>query len=334
MGTVTPIVFGAGEGWVDVIPLPDGRHHVTLRPHDRGLWLPRRECVTSLPLDIVTDYLEQSFPLLCDTLARHDDPDYVARLLRLQLFAYVEPEAFRNKRLLDFGCGTGASTLWLGELLPDTEVAGVDMDAGALRIARKLLARRRLPNVRFRECPDGVSLPPGTGPFDFVMLSAVYEHLLPEERRQALPRIWESMNPGGMLFINQTPHRYSPFEYHTTGLWLINYLPDRLALLAARRWSRLSRASPGSSWTEYLRKGIRGGTEREVLRHLRRAGHGRPVVMQPREGDRARYWLARTSASQRPVVKRMIAGIYRCTDRLFGTVPSMNLDVAIRKEAG
>jgi SAM-dependent methyltransferase len=334
MEVITPIVLEADEGRVEVVPLGDGRSRVSLHPHDSALWLPRRECITSLPLGLVKAYLARSFPQLCDALARHDDPDYVARVLRLQLFAYSEQSAFRGKRLLDFGCGTGASTLWLAELLPETDIVGVDMDPAALKVAREVMALRNPPNARFLESPDGISLPRDIGMFDFVMLSAVYEHLLPEERRRALPLIWQSMKPGAVLFINQTPHRYSPFEYHTTGLWLINYLPDRLAFLLARKWSRQNRGAEGGSWTDYLRRGIRGGTEAEVLAHLRRAGNGTPVLMQPREGDRAGYWSARTSVIHWPMVKRIAAGVYRWTDRLFGTVPSMSLDVAIRKDAG
>jgi hypothetical protein len=83
--------------------------------------------------------------------------------------------------------------------------------------------------VRFLVSPDANSLPPEIGTFDFVMLSAVYEHLLPEERRRVMPWIWSKLKPGGTLFINQTPYRYFPYEHHTTGLWFINYLPDKLS---------------------------------------------------------------------------------------------------------
>jgi len=67
---------------------------------------------------------------------------------------------------------------------------------------------------------------------------------------------------------------------------------------------------------------------------LRTCG-GRPVVLQPlpyRYRDRADYWLSGTSARlRRP--KKAIAALFRATDRLFGTVLSMNLDLAVRKEA-
>jgi hypothetical protein len=75
----------------------------------------------------------------------------------------------------------------------------------------------------------GDQLPAQIGQFDFVMLSAVYEHLLPGERTVVMPLLWSVMKEGAAIFINQTPYRYFPFEHHSTGLWLINYVPDGMA---------------------------------------------------------------------------------------------------------
>src|SRR5207247_6654027 len=67
-----------------------------------------------------------------------------------------------------------------------------------------------------------------------------------------------------------------------TGLPLINYLPDRLALGYARRFS--TRVSREESWQTLLREGIRGGTVGEILGRLGDRG-GRPLLLRPnREG--------------------------------------------------
>ena len=117
--------------------------------------------------------------------------------------------------------------------------------------------------------PDGSSLPPGIGKFDFVMLSAVFEHLLPGERPVIMPLLYDVLKPGGVLFLNQTPYRYYPREHHTTGLWGLNYLPDRLTLALARRYSRETPAEIAAcDWPQLLRRGIRGGTEAEVLHNF------------------------------------------------------------------
>jgi predicted O-methyltransferase YrrM len=328
-----PTILTAAEGSVEVLLLPNGRFKVTLKPHDRNAFIPRANCETSLPLDVIAAFLNTSFARLCDSLARHDDPEYVKRVVGKQLLAYVAASDFRGKRLLDFGCGSGASTLCMGAMLPDTEVVGVELNARNVELARRVLAVRQLSNVKFLVSPDPNSLPPGIGAFDFVMLSAVYEHLLPEERRHVMPLIWSCMNYGGVLFVNQTPYRHFPFEHHSTGLWFINYLPDGFSLFLARNLSKINpEINKSPDWTVHLRGGIRGGTEKEILCNLNRAAGGHPSIVQPKGQDRAAYWLSCTNPERYRLLKMSVTALFRLTDKLWGTVPSMNLDVAIRKD--
>ena len=64
---------------------------------------------------------------------------------------------------------------------------------------------------------------------------------------------------------------------------------------------------------------------------LRLAGSGTPTVMHPKRGDRAAYWLSCTNPARHRALKTLVAALFRLTDRFLGTVPSMNLDVVIRK---
>lgn len=50
-----------------------------------------------------------------------------------------------NERVLDLGCGDGALTLQLAELLPDGEVVGIDASQGMIDVA----STRERPNLRF-----------------------------------------------------------------------------------------------------------------------------------------------------------------------------------------
>ncbi len=328
-----PTIFTAAEGSVEVLPLPNDRFKVTLKPNDRNTFIPRASCETSLPLDVIAAFFNVSFAWLCESLARHDDPEYVRRVLGKHLLAYVDASDFRGKRLLDFGCGSGASTLCMGAMLPDTKVVGVDLKVGNIELAKRVLAARQLSNVQFLATSDPNSLPPGIGTFDFVMLSAVYEHLLPEERRRVMPLVWSSMSDGGVLFVNQTPYRYFPFEHHSTGLWFINYLPDRFSLFLARNFSKINpEVNKSPDWTAHLRGGIRGGTEAEILRNLHLSATCRATIIQPKGQDRAAYWLSCTSPDRYRLLKKSISALFRLTDKLWGTVPSPHLEVAIRKD--
>ena len=70
--------------------------------------------------------------------------------------------------------------------------------------------------------------------FDVIQLNAVFEHLVPQERKKLMPDLWQRLRLGGYLVLTETPWRWFPIETHTTGLPFVNYMPDRLALAAVR----------------------------------------------------------------------------------------------------
>ena len=322
--------FATARAEVSVVPLQTGRSRVSTRSLV-GNPVPRATCETNFPLEVVQRLLRTTSPeWICDVLARHEDPAYVQGEMHSQLLAYFPHEAYAGKRLLDFGCGNGASTMAMAALLPHTEVIGIELNGDRLDEAAVILEYRRgLDNVRFLSSPSGKSLPAGIGTFDFVMLSAVFEHLLPAERQTVMPLIWSHMHRDAVIFINQTPHRWFPHEHHSTRLWGINYLPDRLAWRVARRYGMRTR---GRTWEAMLRGGIRGGTEHAMRRALTGGHPERAEILQPRIGvrDRADYWLQTTSPRRR-ALKRALAALFRLTDRWAGTIPALNVSVALRK---
>jgi 2-polyprenyl-3-methyl-5-hydroxy-6-metoxy-1,4-benzoquinol methylase len=326
------------ESWV--LPSPDAEVRGTRIGNDRwrvttrslrGRLVPRGSCETTFPRELIEQLVRTTGPeWICDAIARHEDPGYVRKVIQDQLTAYFAADDFRGKRLLDFGCGNGASTMIIARLLPDTEVIGVELDATNIAEANAILSHRGLKNVQFLQSPSPNSLPPGIGTFDFVMLSAVFEHLLPDERRMLMPLLWSHLRVGGSIFINQTPYRWHPYEHHSTRLWGINYLPDRAAWRLASRWTGGTRSS---SWQEMLRGGIRGGTERSIRAALTGGRLESSEVLQPTQHglrDRADYWLHCTSPRRRPL-KRLVAHAFRISDAVLGTIPALNVDVVIRK---
>jgi predicted O-methyltransferase YrrM len=311
---------------------------VRVRPHDAKMYIARASCESTFSLDLILAILERRhFAWLCDSLARHDDSNSIPRVLQRQLFSYVAREDFAGKRLLDFGCGDGASSLAMAQLLPNTEIVGVELDPERIDLAQAIQRHRGIENAQFLCSPSGNELPPGIGSFDFVMLSAVYEHLLPIERKKVMPLLWSAMRPGAMIFINQTPYRYSPFDAHSTGLWLVNYFPDRLAHLYVRTFAgRNQQINRSKDWNVHSRGGLRGGTEREILRNLTSHDKRSARIARPsHEGvhDRAALWLSGTHPTRFRLIKKLIASGFRLTDRLCGTIPALNLEVVIEKLA-
>jgi len=273
-----------------------------------------------------------------DEIRRDEDSSYVSACLEVDLFGYVRPQSFAGKRLLDFGCGAGASSMILGRSLPDTQIVGIDLDDAALEVARARADFYGFDHVRFMVSPRGDALPDGLGRFDYIVLSAVYEHLLPDERGPLLRRLWDLLEPDGALFLNQTPWRWFPFDGHTTRLPLIAYLPDRVALWAARRFSK--RVGPQETWPQLLRRGIRGGTVRQIMAILRSAG-GDPELLRPCRPDlhdRVDVWRAGYAvaiARRHPwvrAIQHVLYGLFKIVRWTTGLTIVPALSLAIRKK--
>jgi len=334
VATHRPTTLDHPEGDVRIEPT-GARRRLTVVPHDARDYIHVPTHVTSYPIELIREILHAKGPsYVCDEIMRHEDPAYLARHLIATIVGHVDPAAFAGKRLLDFGCGAGASTTILANLLPRTHIVGVELSPQYLAVAEARRIAFGLENVTFYQSPGGDRLPDRLGRFDVVVLSAVFEHMLPEERRVLMPRLFAVLRPGGILFIDETPYRWFPVESHTTGLPLLNYLPDRVAYRCARLFSE--RVRPGQSWRSLLRAGVRGGTVNEILTLCELEG-GCATLMRPsREGMRdwidlwERGYLT-GARGVRGAVKRAMKHIAKLVYRFTGESVVSYLSLAIRK---
>jgi 2-polyprenyl-3-methyl-5-hydroxy-6-metoxy-1,4-benzoquinol methylase len=316
------------QGTVVFDETPKG-NRVSVHPNDATRFVSRSAVVTSYPLALVRQVLAaKGLEFLCDEIARDE---YVRENLRWDVLSYAAAHSFTGSRVIDFGCGAGASTVALARMLPGAEIVGLELEASNVAVARARAEHYGLHNVRVALSPSPDALPPDLGAYDHVVMSAVYEHLLPAERRILLPLLWRGLKPGGALFIGQLPHRFSPVESHTTGLPLLNYLPDGLAFWAARHFSRRSRRD--HSWEAFLRYGIRGGTVREITGLL---GRDARVVRPCYNGvrDRVDLWYARSSSMRWGRTKRGIRAALKLFQATTGIAFVPTLALAIRKAGG
>jgi ubiquinone/menaquinone biosynthesis C-methylase UbiE len=124
----------------------------------------------------------------------HANLSLSARRLRL-------PERGRGLRLLDAGCGTGASTAALLAAAPDAEIIAVDAAHGMLEAAQ---AKSWPSSVRFVHSRiEDLAEHDITGPFDAI-LSAYLVRNLDDPDRQ-LRAFRDLLRPGGTLAV----HEYS-----------------------------------------------------------------------------------------------------------------------------
>jgi len=252
---------------IEITVLDDSKHRINVRAKTDDYYIANNECVTDYPIDLIKGILDIKGPdYLCDEIFREQQPQYIQKPLKYDLLSYIPKECFTKKRILDFGCGAGASTVALAQMFPDSEIVGIELESDFLNIARQRAEFYDLQNVTFIVSPSSMDLP-NIERFDFICLNAVYEHLLPDERKYLLPLLWDHLNDEGVLFLRETPFRYWHTEGHTTGgLPFLNYLPDRLAHLYTRKTKR--RNLENKSWKALLRAGIRGGNVGEILKIL------------------------------------------------------------------
>lgn len=322
------------DGVVTIATSPEpGRFEVEVKLSDPAAFSPIRKCTTGYSPELIEHILKVKGPAyLCDEITRDEDPAYVQRDLEVDLLAYFDREELSRKRILDFGCGSGASSMILSRLFPGAEIVGVELNETLLSVARARAVFYGNERVQFLNSPSGSELPSGIGEFDLVILSAVYEHLLPGERETVVPLIWSAIKPGGALFLNMTPHRYFPIEHHTTGLPFINYLPDRLAHAATRRFSK--RTDRSESWETLLRRGIRGATAREVVGRLRSGRRGNPVLLEPSKNglrDRIDLWYSCLSVERAARLKSTLRRSLKIFRFFTGITLVPNLSLVIKK---
>jgi SAM-dependent methyltransferase len=321
------------DAHVHISSLGQGKSIISVEALSRDLYIHQHTCETSYPIDLIQKILDITGPaFLCDEILRDESPDYVQNFLHYDLLSYLDKEEFKNKTLLDFGCGSGASTMILTRMFPDTKIMGVELEERLLGVARARADFYGYNNLELLASPDPNDLPAEASDLDFVVLSGVYEHLLPEERKRLLPRIWEALKSGGILFLNQTPHRGFPIELHTTGgLPFLNYLPDTLAHRYAQNFSK--RNLKQASWEQMLRMGIRGGSVKEIFRNLK-SSFPEPILLEPSQlGITDRLELSRMKYKNigNPRMSRYFHFAARALNLLTGIVMVPHLSLAIKK---
>ncbi len=258
------------EGFCVLIDeLGDGQRRLTVASED-GAFVPYKIWTTAYPPDLIALIVKVKGAWALDEIKRDEDPLYVAHEVKWEVLSYIDESKFVDRDLLDFGSGSGASAMVISRLT-GARITGVELEPAFVEIARRRAEFYNVQDrVRFRVSPSPDRLPSDLPDFDFITLSAVYEHLLPAERAELLPMLWSRLKPGGVMFLNQTPNRWFPIEHHTTRLPFINYLPDSLTGVLARKFS--GRLRGDESWEELLRKGIRGSTWQEVMHVLKSRG--------------------------------------------------------------
>lgn len=158
----------------------------------------------------------------------------------------------RGKRVLDFGCSVGLSVFALVEL-GATAVAGVEPDLERVVKGQQYLAQSGYgQRASITHVADTRHLPFPNDAFGAVLANAVFEHV-PQPRADYFREVGRVLAPGGHLIIFESPNKYLPKDYHTTGLWFVPWLPSGIAQRYAI-WR--GRFKPTSDWVHSGWRGV------------------------------------------------------------------------------
>ena len=170
---------------------------------------------------------------------------------------------FAGERVLDFGSAFGLSACAM-IALGAKSVVGVEPLADRVREGKKILREIGYADrVSLHHVADTRKLPFADGSFNVVIAIAVFEHI-PQPRAEYIREVWRQVAPGGSLILSETPNKYIPWDFHTTKLPLVNWLPKRLAHAISLG---LRRVSAKEDWDH---SGWRGLGYYELLRNISR----------------------------------------------------------------
>ncbi len=165
-----------------------------------------------------------------------------------------------GREVLDFGCAHATSVCALLEL-GASRVVGIEPDLERVELGRKLLAKLGVEDrAEILHVVDTRKLPFPDGAFSSVLGNAVLEHI-PQPREAYIRELWRVLAVGGHLIVNETPNKYLPLDFHTTGLWGVPWLPKAVA----RRYAQLRGFDPREDWDH---SGWRGLGHYELLAPL------------------------------------------------------------------
>lgn len=179
---------------INIEEMANNRRRIVAIPNKPDIFVAKTVCETTYTLDLIHLIYEVKGPAwLCDEIIREGNGSRTGFLIQKAILAYVPESSLRGKRILDFGCGAGSSTMWFARLFPESEIVGVDLEERLLQIARQRASHYSYKNISFVPSPSGAVLPELKGFFDFVVLPAVYEDLLTRERKEIFPHLYSRL---------------------------------------------------------------------------------------------------------------------------------------------
>jgi len=130
--------------------------------------------------------------------------------LRFYLEKVTKEEMFKDKVVLDIGCGAGGKTIYYAAQ-GAKKVYGIDVVAHYEKDANALAKEKGLEDRFQFLLGDAAQLPFEEGFFDTIIMNDAMEHV--DEPLKVLNECYRVLKPGGRLYVNFPPYHH-PFGSH------------------------------------------------------------------------------------------------------------------------
>ncbi len=129
--------------------------------------------------------------------------EYKATIIT-ELFPHLHNKSIK---ILDFGCGDGLMTSFVGALLPQATVYGIDPSAEHIEIATIAY-----PTISFSV--SGHILKFSNATFNLIYAAETFHHIPPQEHEHYLQELMRILKPGGALIVFEL-NPYNPATAYT-----------------------------------------------------------------------------------------------------------------------
>lgn len=177
-----------------------------------------------------------------------------------------QEQMFRDKTVLDIGCGGGGKTCYYATFGP-SKIIGIDIVPHYAEEGNAFAREKELSDVAMFMTADASGMPFEDNSFDTIIMNDAMEHV--DQPEKTLQECFRVLKPGGHLFINFPPY-YHPYGAHLSDAigipWvhslfseqsmidaykhLVRDLPDGNDRIAFR----ISRRNDGSEYFSYINR--------------------------------------------------------------------------------
>ena len=192
--------------------------------------------------------------------------EHGADTLAFFLNRYSLDEMFKNKTVLDIGCGAGGKSVYYASC-GAKQVVGLDILPQYKQESEALAAQLGYENIFSFVCADAANTGFEKNSFDTIIMNDAMEHM---ENPEAVLRECSSLlKPGGRLFVNFPPYSH-PYGAHLSDLigipWVHVFFSDETLIKAYRQLCstvpdgderiklRITQREDGSEFFSYINK--------------------------------------------------------------------------------